>query len=354
MKPAEQLTGMTLANGWKVEKMVTRPQHATGGHHSTGYHVANADGRRGFLKAMDYTEALGAPNSPDIMRAYVDAYIFERDVCLACRDRRMSRVVHAIDHGSIQMKPKDLASKVEYLIFERADNDVRLYLDAQAAFDAAFIMRTVHNVATAMNQLHMGEMAHQDLKPSNVLVFHEAGAKVCDLGRAWSKALRSPFDNVDIPGQAGYAPPEQLYGVPRDGSADARYASDLYHLGSLIVFFFTSSNVNGLLMAQLPPDLRPVVWTGSFTDVLPALYNAFGLALQGFEASVPEYLKPDLLVLTKALCDPEPSKREHPTTLKHRESAESASKPRSHSLERFISSFNLLADRASLQYRKSS
>ena len=354
MKPSEQLAGMTLANGWKVEKMITRPQHATGGHHSTGYDVVDAKGRQGFLKAMDYTEALKASNSPDLLRAYADAYIFERDVCLACRDRRMSRVVHAIDHGSIQMKPGDLSSKVEYLIFERAENDVRLYLDAQAAFDAAFVMRTVHHVATAMYQLHKGEIAHQDLKPSNVLIFGEVGAKVCDMGRAWSKAHQSPFDNANVPGQTGYAPPEQLYGVPRNGSADARYTADLYHLGSLITFFFTKSNMNGLLCAFLPPPMRPALWTGSFEDVLPALYQAFGQSLQGFDAAVPTYLKPELITMTTALCEPDPAKRGHPTTLKRCNGNTAPAMARPFSLERFISTFDLLAGRASLQYRHAS
>lgn len=59
MTPAEQLKGMTLPNGWTVREIATRKPNATGGFFSQGYNAVNTDGREGFLKALDYTKALG-------------------------------------------------------------------------------------------------------------------------------------------------------------------------------------------------------------------------------------------------------------------------------------------------------
>lgn len=166
MAPAELLTGLTLEGGWKVEGVVAKRPNATGGHFSTGYLVVHPDGRKGFLKAMDYTAAFDNPqvDLATVLNALTKAYIFERDICLRCRDQGLRRVVHAIDHGTIQINPDKSLSKVQYLIFERADSDIRAYLDAQVSFDQAFAFRTLHHVAIGLEQFHSVNVAHQDLK----------------------------------------------------------------------------------------------------------------------------------------------------------------------------------------------
>src|SRR5438094_8869126 len=105
MRPAEQLTGQKLPGGWMVENIVAKRPTATGGHFSTGYFVNNEDGRRGFLKAMDYTEALAAPNTAEMLKWMTEAYLFEKRICEACRDIHLRRVVHAIDGGSVLPDP---------------------------------------------------------------------------------------------------------------------------------------------------------------------------------------------------------------------------------------------------------
>ena len=60
--PAEQLKGQQLENGWVVGDLIPKTAAQTGGHFSCSYGVTNADGRSAFLKAMDYTAALSAPD----------------------------------------------------------------------------------------------------------------------------------------------------------------------------------------------------------------------------------------------------------------------------------------------------
>jgi serine/threonine protein kinase len=203
MSAAKMLAGMSLPHGWKAVKLAGRSKTATGGHFSTGYIAENFDGRQGFLKAMDFAGAF-APgvDTPAMLNFMTSAYLFERQVCEKCADRKLRRVVHAIDSFHIEVKPGDALSRVECLVFELAEGgDIRSHLDAMAAFDLAFAFRLLHDVAVGVEGLHKVDIAHQDLKPSNVLVFtRDTGAKISDLGRAWSKDHPAPHDDLDVAG----------------------------------------------------------------------------------------------------------------------------------------------------------
>ena len=61
MQPARLLLGRELPGKWKVVEAAARKPNATGGHFSVGYIAENQDGRKGFLKAMDYTAAFMQP-----------------------------------------------------------------------------------------------------------------------------------------------------------------------------------------------------------------------------------------------------------------------------------------------------
>ncbi len=166
-----------------------------------------------------------------------EAYNFERDLLETCGAKRMSRVVKALSSGQVDAVPGGVP--VNYLIFEEAKGDVRGYLDEADAFDIAWVLRVLHHIATGLNQLHSAGIAHQDMKPSNALIFEDGASKVADLGCADQAGSQSPRGEQRVPGDRTYAPPELLYGhVPSDWK-QRRQACDLYHLGSLALFLFT-------------------------------------------------------------------------------------------------------------------
>ena len=170
------LLGEKLNEGWTVIERVPRnPQGSTGSNFSQGYIVENHDARRGFLKAMDYADAMRSKNTPDELKRIVDAYTFERDLCLDCRHKKLTGVVHAITHGEHIKDPDAYMSefsKVNYLIFELADHgDIRAYIDSKRGCGDVFKLKALHNIANALRQLHLHGIAHQDLKPSNIMVF---------------------------------------------------------------------------------------------------------------------------------------------------------------------------------------
>src|SRR5438876_10062324 len=100
---AARLEGLTLANGWRVRSLLPRGENATGGTFSHSC-LVEKDRRRGFLKAFDFSEAFETGRDTiALLRILTSAYEHEREVIRICEERRLSKVVIAIDHGRGQV-----------------------------------------------------------------------------------------------------------------------------------------------------------------------------------------------------------------------------------------------------------
>jgi serine/threonine protein kinase len=248
----------------------------------------------------------------------------------------------AIGDGKITIPGVVGIATVQYIIFELAEGDVRVQMDAAQGFDAAWALRTLHQIATGLRQLHGIGAAHQDLKPSNVLLFNgRTSSKVADLGRAAVRGQRPPHEDDVVAGDPAYAPPEVLYGEPPADWAARRMGCDAYHLGSMIVFFFTTGSMTPLLLSFLDRTHWPHQWVGSYQEVLQYIYSAFEKALHEIEQLVPEVERGELMEIVRQLCEPDPSLRGHP---KNR-----LTPGNRYSLERYVAWLNLLATQA--EYR---
>lgn len=339
--PAKLLTGRALPGGWRV---VAPLIGSTGGNFSEGYLVEGPDGIKGFLKALDYSRAFKAPDVSRAMEAMTTAYNFERDLLTKCREQRLSKIVIAIASGKVEIPGAAAGGIVEYLIFELAEGDIRKRMDANARFDLAFALRSLHHVASGLRQLHNVGIAHQDLKPSNVLVFGDDLRKLADLGRAAYRGHSAPHEDYVIPGDPAYAPPELLYDYVSSEWPVRRFGCDAYLLGSMMLFLVTGMSASGLLVSNLHEDYRPFRWAGTFEEVLPYLREAFGQLLESFEAAVPTDFQTDLSEVARQLCDPDPRLRGHPR--------DRAGRGNPFSLERYVTRFDVLASRAEFQMRQ--
>lgn len=333
--PAKKLAGLTLDGGWRVVEPIPVSPNATGGHFSAGYIVESPRGMKAFLKALDFSAAITSLDPARYFQWLTESFNFERDVLAKCRDRRLDRVVVAITDGLVRVE----AQPVQYLIFELAEGDVRSQADFSKRFDVAWSLRSLHHVATGLSQLHKEGIAHQDLKPSNVLLFERRTlSKIADLGRAAYKGHSPPHETMPVAGDRTYAPPELLYGYADPEWNLRRLGCDAYLLGSMVVFFFAGSGVTASVQALLRDTHRWQNWGGTYDDVLPYVRDAFGHVLAAFEQEVSKELRSDLLTAVSELCEPDPRLRGHPLNR--------ASRGNQYSLERYISKFNLLATRA--------
>ena len=345
---AEDLEGEVLPGDWTVVGRIRPRQGDTGGNFSVNYWVEHSSGRRGFCKVLNYDWLIntGVPGR-DPVEALATAtriYQFERDLARECVG--LSRVVTALHDGSFHRDGYSIAL-VSYIIFEVAEGDIRRVLNQSVRMDAAVRLRTVHQLATGLRQLHQRRVAHQDVKPSNTLVFPPDGngarvAKVADLGRATVDGRPMDHDDYTIAGDRSYAPPEGAYDAVPDGFGPRRLACDMYQLGSMLCFVFTASSFNAFLFRELHPRQHPVNWRGSFDEVLPYLEDAYGRAIVAIGHDVPEALRPRVERLLRQLCHPDPHRRGHPKARR------GVGNP--YALDRIVSELDLLAHHAELRF----
>jgi serine/threonine protein kinase len=342
---AEDLDGVALGDGWTIVSRIPDRPGATGGHFSIAYTARHEDGREGFCKVLNYLMAATSGDPASAMQGMVEAYNFERDLLRQCGDERLSRVVLSVGEGQFQ-RPGYALPTVSYLIFEVAEGDVRKILDSNPAVTFATKMRWLHHTATGLRQLHERGVAHQDVKPSNVLVFasddrDELPGKIGDLGRATDPRRPMWHDALPIAGDMTYAPPEQLYRATPTEFGPRRLACDLYQLGSVAAFLIGASPLNALLTLELHPQHHWSNWRGTYAEVLPYVRDAFGRACARVDWAMRDHdIAPRAGALIRDLCDPDPMQRGHHVT---------RSRPGDpYALERVVAEFDLLARKARL------
>lgn len=344
----DQLEGVTLPNGWTVVSKLQKAQHETGGNFSAGYIVESPTGDRHFLKAIDYSQALKSSDPARVLQALTEAFNLERDILNI--SKRMSHVVQVVYDGTVSVAPPNgTPETVQYLVLELAEESLRQMAVVSKRLPMSVGFSALHNVANGLRQLATEQVAHQDMKPSNVLKFPGDTFKVCDLGRASRKGRIAPHDNFHVAGDHGYAPPELLYGQLDPDFVVRRWGCDAYLLGSLAAFLVCGASMTALLVDELDPNSRPKAWNGTYSGVLPQVRAAFARAMDRLALEIPAAApyREDLLLCIRQLCEPDPGLRGHPQTR-----ATLAGVGNVYDLERYLSIFDRLGAVARIYERK--
>lgn len=345
----DELIGLVLKDGWTITEKVTRTAKQSGGNFSVGY-IAIKDQQKAFVKAFDFEKAFEDDDPMKALEVLAQSYNFERELLEMCGVNGKSKIVRALGDGVVDREGAPL-NKIYYLLFELAEGDIRSNLDFPALKTPPWRFRCLREIATALQQLHTLGIFHQDIKPSNVLLFEKGSeSKLGDLGRAHCSTKAAPHDDRKIAGAYSYAPPELLYGAHSEDAKLRKAGADLYLLGSMIYFFATGIPITPELMRVLRPDHRPLLarnhgWNGSFQDVLPYLIEAHAKVLATAKNALEQNYTKEIVDLTVDLIKyatfPDPSVRGHPAS-----KAEKHNNP--YDLQRFISAFNLLSLKAGL------
>lgn len=343
---AHQLLGVTLDNRWRVVEKIASAGGETTPHFSVGYIAEAADGQRAFVKAIDCHAGIASADDPLVLfRDLINRYLFEKSVCETCAKKYMQHVVVAIHSGYHQSDPTNILNTVPYIVFELAEGDIRKQLNQLNGFDLPWRLRTLHHVAVGLQQLHNSDIAHQDLKPSNVLTFDGRIAKVADLGRASKKDGSAPHESFGFTGDRRYAPIECMYGWTNPEWNVFRCGTDMYMFGSLVVFLFSKVTIQAALLSKLNESHQPFSWQDTYENALPYVRAAHSAAMAELSDDFPPVFRDELIRTVNELCEPDPQVRGHPE--------ERRPGKNQYALERYVSRFDLMASRAELSGRAS-
>lgn len=333
------LEGRTLKSGWYVIERASNKPGSTGGNFSVCY-LVEKDGQKGFLKAINILTFLR--EDADLMNAMahmLNTYNFEKEILTRCNNKNLSKVSKLLE-ASFENIPGFIVPNVYYMIFEKADGDVRNHLNFATLVDDAWKLRSLHQIATGIKQLHSIEVSHQDVKPSNIFVFGKDLSKVGDLGRALCETLSSPHAAMDFSGDHRYAPPEVFHKYVLPDWKDKVFAIDCYLLGSMACFYFTGQSMTALLSQKINSSIN--ILSLNFENALPYWINAFDEVLTVVESHTNNIEgQQKLIEAIRMLCFPDPRNRGHFKNI-------NGSGNNFH-LERFIETFNFLARKA--EYR---
>jgi eukaryotic-like serine/threonine-protein kinase len=355
MAVAQSLVGMTLKGQrfgpvWQVLEKIERTEKNYGGLFSVGYRARNAaTGDFAFLKATDLdllTEEEGS--SFDRMAAAIKMHGFERKIVEHCKGNNMDRIVTPLDFGdTVMVGANGVKEPLFWITFEWADSDGKMHRTRVQKYDFVWVAKAMHNLAIAVSQLHQASICHNDIKPSNVLVFKEYLQKLGDLGRAISPDFECPHSLEVCLGDPRYASPELLYQHQSINLGDLRWrkANDLYLLGSVGYFFVTGTMLSPTILSQMQSDHRPFSldggWGDGFESVLPHWRSAHAKAIGLLESSLPEGLLAlskdygqEFVVAISQLTEADPCIRGHPSE---------AANGQSYSVQRYISLFDKLS-----------
>ena len=303
-------------NGWHVIERIDH-KASTGGNFSVGYVVENDQGMKGFMKALDYQKAFGNADSMRIIQSMTTAYNFEKDLLQTCFEKNLRYVVKIVDAGQFELKQEDFPSDrivayphVPYIVLEFADKSLRNMIDLSEAFDYAWALRSLHNVAVGITEMHNIQIAHQDIKPSNILVFQQQNAsKLGDVGRSSAIDKPASHDNCTFAGDRNYSPFDQLYGeIPSDWKV-RRYSCDMFMFGNLIMVYFNNVSITNAVLNKLTPDQHYLNWGDSYQAIRPYIDAAFEECIEQFNSNIDSELRKELMNMVRQLCNPDVTKR---------------------------------------------
>ena len=161
---------------------------------------------------------------------------FSRDPDYVERFRREARAIAKVSHPNIvTVIDRGEFEESQFIVFEHVPGEtLKDVVEREGPLPVAEALALAHQVARALAYAHERGIVHRDVKPHNVLVDEDGGAKVTDFGLARSLDLEHDITQTGtLLGTCDYISPEQASGQ----AVDER--SDQYSLGVLLYELLT-------------------------------------------------------------------------------------------------------------------
>ena len=127
---------------------------------------------------------------------------------------------------------------------------------SETGLDEPLALEIARQTAEGLRAAHAAGFVHRDVKPDNILLTHDGGVKLADLGI--SQAVRKAGDENIFWASPPYVAPEVIQGLP----ADSR--SDIYSLGATLFELLTATPP---FHAETPRDILNLHLTAPVPDV---------------------------------------------------------------------------------------
>lgn len=311
---ASDLTGITLCERWELRSLLHQSPQESGGNFGVGYIVYDLNEKQErFLKVVDYRKRMRQISQ--LTQLLTEAQ-FEVAIQKYCNEKRMSRVVKMLAHGELVFKR--IADSEEYsflcIVMEKGEGDIKDHVHYAPNQSPFWKLSVARDVALAILQMERANLAHNDVKPSNVIRFKSDGdkhlVKLGDIARVVRKDGQGPFDGKDWAGDPRHRPIETLYGWKEPEWHNRRTAADAYMLGNLISFLFVGASVTERIVNSLSPEYRPEAYTGSYRQILDVVRHTWLAIVESQIApAFPDKLRAELQSIFCWLTEPDPRER---------------------------------------------
>lgn len=205
-------------------------------------YTKNDESKDQVIKISNYYKPTRATKE-HIRRRY-GRFINEINVLSDLKDKKKSNIIEINFDGVVNIDGKEFP----YYVMEKADTDLKEYMLAKKDVDSQEKVKFCINIYDAIQQLHLEEYYHRDIKPDNILLFYEDGEeekiiwKIGDLGLHGSRD--KDYDDLgEKIGPFGWLSPEAMNkfitekaNLGFDCKIDEQ--SDIFQLGKLFWFIF--------------------------------------------------------------------------------------------------------------------
>jgi len=329
---ASRLLGKTIGK-WTVIEKRQKTESDNSGFFSTCYTVKDSEDNLAFLKAYNYVYAFGnKAGSADSLKLMTENFTYERDLIEFCSEKKMRRIVTAVNSGEYIELGEIIP--VPYLVFEIAEGSLKTHKIMQNP-NLSWKLSAFHGALVGLQQLHRAKIIHQDIKPSNILIFGNNYCKISDLGNATQLNNKSNWERDDHGGDLRYAPIELLYRYFSPNWDTRRYGADFFMMGGLLTYMLTQSNFLTQLLSKVPATHFHTNYGGTFEEVKSYLMKAYFESIEEIKTGLPEKISSDLITVISELCHPIPEERGNPKKFHtvHKQ----------YTLQRYISTIDRLA-----------
>lgn len=315
-----------VIGGWKVGPRITS-NDATAKY--ALFHQVKKGEVNAIMKVLDYDKCLnssdldGAGDQNELLARETGSFHFETDLAKECAGNHMGNVIRYLDSGELKLEGF-VVKNVSYIVYELSEGKIGDFLRFSSKTDFVVDLgmlidklKSLHQVAKGVKQLHTHLIAHHNITPQSVEVFDKNMlTKVSGLQKSRTRkgVLNSPVSAKLFDGDYTYAPPEAIFNYKMSEEMSTYYQIDTYMFGNLIVYYLSSMNMTTLINRRCPCALMNWASKGaSYEQVLPDILKAFNESLDDIAASISvDELRTPIVEIIEGLCHPDPQKRGYP------------------------------------------